>query len=298
MAPKKRSKRRKLLFVDTNIWLDFYRARQEAGLKLLEKTEAVAGHLIVSYQLESEFKKNRQTAILEGMQELKAPSQIARPGLLSDAKAAKVMNQSLKEAEKRVRSLKSKLARVIANPAVHDPVYKTCQRIFHKDDAITLTREDKNRHGIRRRAMRRFLHGCPPRKRTDTSLGDAFNWEWIIQCAKDQNADVLIVSRDSDYGIAFDDKFYINDHLRQEFSERVSRKAKVTLFGRLSEALKQFDVELSKQVVDAEAEVAAAAKDISGTSTLDRAKDIEKALAEIERQFSPRAKNLFKLTVE
>ena len=66
----------------------------------------------------------------------------------------------------------------------------------------------------------------------------------------------------------------------------------------MSEALKQFDVELSKQVVDAEAEVAAAAKDISGTSTLDRAKDIEKALAEIERQFSPRAKNLFKLTVE
>ena len=129
--------------------------------------------------------------------------------------------------------------------------------------------------------MRRFLHGCPPSKRTDTSLGDAFNWEWIIQCAKDQNADVLIVSRDSDYGITFDDKSYINDHLKQEFSERVSRKAKVILFGRLSEALRQFDVELSKQVVDAEAEVAAAAKDSLGTSLLDRAKDVEKALAEI-----------------
>jgi hypothetical protein len=298
MAPRKRSKRKKLLFVDTNIWLDFYRARQEAGLKLLEKTEAVAGHIIVSYQLESEFKKNRQAAILEGMQELKPPSQIARPGLLSDAKDAKVMNQSIKEAEKRVKSLKTKLARVIANPAIHDPVYKICQRIFHKDDAITLSREDTNRNGIRRRALRRFLHGCPPRKRTDTSFGDAFNWEWIIQCAIDQNADVVVVSRDADYGITFEDKSYINDHLKQEFSERVSRKARVTLFGRLSEALKQFEVELPKQVVAAEEEVATAAKDSSGTSPIDRAKAIENALAEIERHFSHRTKSLSKLNIE
>jgi hypothetical protein len=30
----------KLLFVDTNIWLDFYRHRNEAGLKLLEHLES------------------------------------------------------------------------------------------------------------------------------------------------------------------------------------------------------------------------------------------------------------------
>ncbi len=294
MVPKKKNKRRMLLFIDSNIWLDFYRARQEAGLKLLEKTEAVADKIIVSYQLEGEFKKNRQAAILEGMQELKAPSPIARPGFLSDAKAAKMMNQSVQEAEKKVRSLKTKLARVIANPAVHDPVYKTCQRIFHKGDAITLTREDKGRHGIRRRALRRFLHGCPPRKRTDTSLGDAFNWEWIVQCAQDQNADVVIVSRDADYGITFENKSYINDHLKQEFSERVSRKAKVILFGRLSEALKQFEVEVPEQVVAAEEEVAAAVKDSSEASQIDRARAVEKALAEIERYFSPRTKNIYK----
>lgn len=286
MAPKKRNKRRKLLFVDTNIWLDFYRARQEAGLKLLEKTEAIAEHIIVSYQLESEFKKNRQAAILEGMQELKAPSQIPRPGILSDAKAANVMSESIKEAERRVRSLKTRLARVIANPAVHDPVYKACQRIFHKDDAITLSRENKSRREVRRRALRRFLHGCPPRKKTDTSLGDAFNWEWMIQCATDQNADVMIVSRDADYGITFEDKSYINDHLKQEFSERVSRKAKVTLFSRLSEALRQFEVELPKLVVAAEEEVAAEAKK-SAVISDERAKAIEKALAEIQMQFAP-----------
>ena len=53
-----------LLFVDTNIWLDFYRARNETGLRLLEHVEAVSEKLIVTYQLESEYKKNRQAAIL------------------------------------------------------------------------------------------------------------------------------------------------------------------------------------------------------------------------------------------
>ena len=76
-----------LLFIDTNIWLDFYRARTETGLKLLAHTEAISDQVIVTYQLESEFKRNRQAAIIEGMQELKAPQQMSQPGIFSDAKA-------------------------------------------------------------------------------------------------------------------------------------------------------------------------------------------------------------------
>lgn len=245
----------KLLFIDTNIWLDFYRARNETGLTLLKHAESVASKIIVTYQLESEFKKNRQTAILEGMQDLKAPAQIPRPGIFSDAKASAVLSKSIKEAEKRVKSLKTKLTKVLENPAVHDPVYKACQRIFHKSDALVLTREDKLRHVIRRKAFRRFLHGCPPRKKSDTSIGDAINWEWMVHCANANNAELVIVSRDSDYGVHFENKAYVNDHLRQEFSERVSKKRKLLLYSRLSDALKHFAVPVTKQEEDAEAEL-------------------------------------------
>lgn len=213
-----------LLFIDTNIWLDFYRARNETGLQLLAHTEAISDRLIVTYQLESEFKKNRQSAIIEGMQELKAPPQISRPGIFSDAKATRIMGKNLKEAEKRVKTLKGRLVRAIEDPTIHDPVYKVCQRVFHKDDDLNLTRENKLRHQIRRRAYRRFLHGCPPRKKGDTSLGDAFNWEWMVHCAIERKAGLVIVTRDSDYGITIDSRSFINDHLRQEFSERVSRR--------------------------------------------------------------------------
>jgi hypothetical protein len=55
-----------LLFVDANIWLDFYRVRNDTGLRLLKHTEALADKLIVTYQLDNEYKRNRQAAIVEG----------------------------------------------------------------------------------------------------------------------------------------------------------------------------------------------------------------------------------------
>jgi hypothetical protein len=249
------AKLQKLLFVDTNIWLDFYRARNDTGLTLLHHLESVADRVIVTFQLESEFKKNRQIAILEGMQELKAPPQVSRPGIFSDAKASKALNKSLKEADKRVKNLKARLMRVLDDPAAHDPVYQACQRIFHRADKLVLTREDKLRHVIRRKALRRFLHGCPPRKKNDTSIGDAFNWEWMIHCANDGNAELVIVRRDSDYGVVFENQAYVNDHLRQEFSERVSKKRKLLLYTKLSEALKHFAVPVSQKEEEAEAEL-------------------------------------------
>lgn len=252
------SKLKKLLFVDTNIWLDFYRARNDAGLTLLKHVEAVSDKIIVTYQLESEFKKNRQAAIIEGMQELKPPGQIPRPAMFSDAKSTQVLNKSLKEAERRVKDLKSRLAKALENPSGSDPVYQACQRIFHKSDSLVLNRDDPRKVMVRRKAFRRFLHGCPPRKKNDTSYGDAFNWEWMIHCANHENAELVIVSRDSDFGAVFDNKVYVNDHLRQEFNDRVSQRRKLLLYTRLSEALKHFSVPVTDKEVEAEKEIVAA----------------------------------------
>lgn len=249
------AKLQKLLFVDTNIWLDFYRARNETGLALLKSLESVAQKIIVTYQLESEFKRNRQSAILEGMKVLKAPEQISRPGIFSDAKASAMLSKSIKDAEKKVRNLKHRLTSVLQNPAAHDPVYQACQRIFHKNDNLVLTRENPLRHVIRRKAFRRFLHGCPPRKKDDTSIGDAINWEWMVYCANAANAELVIVSRDADYGALFENQSYVNDHLKQEFAERVSQKRKLLLYARLSDALKHFQVSVTKQEEEVESEL-------------------------------------------
>src|SRR5690606_10224611 len=111
------------------------------------------------------------------------------------------------------------------------------------------------RHPIRRKAFRRFLHGCPPRKKNDTSIGDAINWEWMVHCANAQTAELVIVTRDSDYGAHFDNRGYINDHLKQEFAERVSKRRKILLYSKLSDALKHFQVPITRGEEEAEAEL-------------------------------------------
>lgn len=238
---------KKLLFVDTNIWLDFYRTRTEAGLSLLRHLEKVSDRLIVHYNLEMEYKRNRQAVIVESMKELQSPQPISRPGLFSDAKAAKAMQANMKAAAERVKSMKAKLKKALEDPANYDPVYQACQRLFHAGTPLILDRENPFRRVIRRRAFRRFMHGCPPRKKSDTSIGDALNWEWMVECALRNQAELVVVSRDADYGVLFEDKAYINDHLRQEFSERVSRKRKLLLYTKLSEALKHFAVPVTRE---------------------------------------------------
>jgi hypothetical protein len=203
-----------------------------------------------------EFKKNRQTAMVEGIAELKVSPALARPGLFSDAKEIRAIQSGQKKADSRVRKLKARYVKALASPAEHDPVYKICQRIFHKVDGLVLTREMPERRVIRRRALRRFLLGYPPRKKADTSMGDAFNWEWMLECANSQNAELVIVSRDSDYGALFENRWYPNDHLVQEFRERVSRKRKLLLYGKLSDALQHFKIKVTQEEKEEEEAIA------------------------------------------
>lgn len=247
---------RKLLFVDTNIWLDFYRARTEAGISILKHLEQIADRIIVTHQLEMEFKKNRLSAMLEGMQELKAPPLLSRPGLFSETPAVRAIHTAQRRVEARTKTLKARYMKAFDDPAQHDPVYQVCQRIFHKDDGLVLTREMPIRRAIRNRAYRRFLHGCPPRKRSDTSIGDALNWEWMIHCADSKGAELVIVSRDSDYGITYEGKAYVNDHLRQEFAQRVSLKRKLLLYPKVTEALRHFQVAVTEEEKKEEEEIA------------------------------------------
>ena len=92
--------------------------------------------------------------------------------------------------------------RVFEKPTRNDPVYNVVQRLFAANTPYSLSRsKEKEQKKALRLAWRRFLLGYPPRKATDTSIGDAVNWEWIVNCTKQANANVVIVSRDSDYGV-------------------------------------------------------------------------------------------------
>ena len=246
-----------LVFIDTNIFLDAYRARKEAGLKLLERIDGLHDQIITSYQVEMEFKHNRQRVLVASLKELD-PSlkRIDPPAFLSEAATVKVLQKSARESTRRVKKLKDRLQKVLAQPTTHDPVYKVAQRLFSNDSELNLNRSKKIRQTLRRLAFKRFILGYPPRKKDDTSIGDALNWEWMVHCAARRKCDVAIVSRDSDYGVSLEKDSFINDWLQREFKDRVSKRRKVVLTPRLSEALKMLSVAVSKEEESEEADVA------------------------------------------
>lgn len=96
-----------------------------------------------------------------------------------------------------------------------------------------------------------------------------------MRCVKRTNHDVVIVSRDADYGIVIDGQAYANDWLTQELKARVNQQRKLLLFTRLSEALREFEINVSKEE-EQEEEIQLAAK--PSISREDMTKQIEEFL--------------------
>src|SRR6266478_6874545 len=235
-----------LLFVDTNIFLDFYRAGGEAGLTLLNHIESVSDLLIMTDQIEMEFLNNRQGVISSALANLKAPAVPAfTPAYLADTKTAAGIDQNFKQIRKRIEVMKERFARILKDPSSNDPVFKSFKRIIANSFRNLKFAEPEKKKQIFDFAMQRYQRGFPPRKKQDHSVGDAINWEWILDCAQTLSADVLIVSRDGDFGASLDKTFYLNDWLSQEFKERVSMKRKAELTLSLSQALKKLNVKVT-----------------------------------------------------
>lgn len=244
-----------LLFVDTNVLLDFYRIRKtDISLKYLEQLEACKDRLIIGSQLEMEYKKNRQRVIVESLTNFGTPDwgKLSGPALVADLQAMKMIDKKKKEISKQRARVNEKIQKVLSDPIHHDPVYQCLQRIFKNDCIYNLSREKKERFSIRNLARKRFVLGYPPRKQPDTSIGDAVNWEWIVQCSIDSGKHIVIVTRDTDYGAIYDGKSYLNDWLRQEFSERVSKKRKIILTDKLAQGLRVVHAAVTKEMEEEE----------------------------------------------
>jgi hypothetical protein len=237
-----------LLFIDTNILLDFYRVRgKEASIGFLKHIDQNHDRIITTHQVEMEFKKNRQRVILEAFQACKEPNlgSVQPPGFLLDAKPAQALARSKNALGRHTKSIRDRIAKVLEAPTVKDPVFRCFQRLFRARAACHLLSDDKAAREIERLALRRFLKGQPPRKMIDTSFGDAVNWEWIIRCAERQGAEIIIVTRDGDYGVTHNGRTLLNDFLLSEFRLRVSKKRRIELTDRLAEGFKRASISVT-----------------------------------------------------
>ena len=240
-----------LLFVDTNVLLDFYRIRKsDVSLKYIEQLEACRDRLILGSQVEMEYKKNRQRVIVESLNNFGTPdwARLTAPALVADLQAMKIVERKKAEISTQKNRVTEKIQRILSDPIHHDPVYQSLQRLFKHTSPCNLSRDNKERFAVRRNARKRFILGYPPRKQGDTSIGDAVNWEWIVECSRKTGKHVVVVTRDTDYGAIYNGKSYLNDWLKQEFSERVSKKRKIVLTEKLSQGLKLVHAAVTKEM--------------------------------------------------
>jgi predicted nucleic acid-binding protein len=276
-----------LVFIDTNILLDFYRyPRGSAILPVLDHIDKNHSKIITSTQVEMEYKKNRQKVIVNSMTEMKGPKwdSFKLPVILSGSQAAQSIENDRKDIDKQSKILRNKIESILRNPSRNDDVFKTLQRLFKSSSELNLKRPDPRRFTIRNLAKKRFILGYPPRKDSDVTIGDAINWEWLIYCAKEKNQDVVIVSRDTDYGCKFGDDMIINDWLAQEFKQRVNIRNKVILTDKLMHGFKVANISVKKKEVDDETKMLSELKNIQQTSLLKLEKELEQAIDKLTKE--------------
>lgn len=195
-----------------------------------------------------EFKHNRQQIVRAAITSLKIqPKDYSIPSFLADSQAQKMLDRHRADFNNQITKIQKRLERALTHPTQNDPVYQVAQRMFTSDLASRLDRDDDVKYKIRDKAERRFLMGYPPRKAADSSYGDPINWEWIVHVAEEKKARIVIVSRDSDYGVSYKSRPTLNDWLLQEFRDRVSKKGKILLTNRLTVAYKEAGIPVTKK---------------------------------------------------
>lgn len=236
-----------LLFIDTNILLDFYRQPiSNAGLSLLRRVGDHHAAIITGEQVEMEFKKQRHATIVDAREKMKIPSlDFPIPAFLSGSEEEEALKAYRTQLTEHASTIRAKVEEILREPDRHDPVYEVAEALFRSETLFNLSRQKTQRFAIRQKAENRFKLGYPPRKPGDTSMGDAVNWEWMVECVTTSKRDLVIVSRDTDYGIRSKEGRILNDWLRHEFAERTGGSNRVFLTDRLAEAFELIAVPVS-----------------------------------------------------
>lgn len=212
------------LFIDTNIFLNFYHFSND-DLKELDKLSVTIRNkdidLYLPEQVKNEFYRNRDKKIADALKEFerqKLENQF--PHMTKQYPEYKKMRESIKAFETCKQDLCKSLEKdIISNNLEAD---KLIEKLFSRGTPIPLTTKIYNS------AIRRFNLGNPPGK--NNSYGDAVNWESLLSATKN-NEELFIITEDGDYLSAFD-KTKINSYLLSEWRQK--KNSNITVYEGLS----------------------------------------------------------------
>lgn len=181
----------KKLFIDTNIFLDFYRSNTEK-LKVLDELKKNAAHIVFPRQVYNEYKRNRVLMLENILSNIKnsAPKTGFSSSVISDFDEYKEMNRLIKEHGEKSKELQNKIKEMIEEPE-KDLVFMKVEEIISLEGVTILEVTDRHIE----KARKRQLLGNPPGSEK-FCIGDEIIWECILSGVED---DIVIVSRDNTY---------------------------------------------------------------------------------------------------
>jgi hypothetical protein len=212
-----------LLFIDTNIFLSFYKFTDE-DLEQLEKIikliDSKAIILIITEQVVDEFKRNRESVISDMIKNFRGHNHaINFPCFCKNYQEYEEIRESTKNIEKLHKELLRKVQKAAKDKTFHAD--KILQSIFEKGSLIK-----SNDFIIKKANLRRKL-GNPPGKKD--SIGDAINWECLLSIEED--SDLYLISADGDYESQLSDES-IKEYLSEEWKSK--RTSSIFLYNRIS----------------------------------------------------------------
>ncbi len=182
------------VFIDTNILLDIYHLSGpdlEELRKLKRMVEKEKVQLLVSTQVVDEFWRNRERVIADAMKTFRQSKAAAKiPNIIRIYPEAKQLTTAVNGVNEMIKALANKATADIENDALKAD--EVVGELFAAVSVGDITEE------MFARAQRRVAVGNPPGKAN--SLGDALNWEWLLEQEIDfWDDELVLISSDGDF---------------------------------------------------------------------------------------------------
>jgi predicted nucleic acid-binding protein len=179
------------LFVDTNVFLNFYSYAKDDLSQLKKLIENLSANEIVLHlpqQVLNELERNREMKLKTSADQFRKENfPTAIPRHMQDYPQAKLYSEAVDAALKaRVLMINQAAAEGSGKALAADKVLEELvgkANVYAEDDSIF------------QRAVARMQKGNPPGK--PGSVGDQYNWEYLLEYVPDE--DLHIVSKDGDY---------------------------------------------------------------------------------------------------
>jgi len=226
------------IFIDTNIFLDMYRANLPSDIStLLGFIFKNKKYFITTEQSINEFTRNRLSILEEAMEAFKKTSNVDKgsSSFLRSLSNFKKYDDSLSKYRIQRQAIVDEIQAKI-DDAAKDMIYTKFMKLCHPNCIIGTTNE------IIDLAHRRKLSGNPPTSDKYT-CGDEIIWESLLAYEMQQKENLIIVSNDKTF-------VKNREFLIAEYARKVGKN--LELCNNISDAYRLVGVTLSNDVIRAE----------------------------------------------